>query len=102
MFEKIHKYAERLEQENKKLQEAFDTQAKVHDVLNRDYVKVRDDKNRYEQTLLALLNIIAEQDQDVLIDIIVDTLNGFELDERYKKDALEGTNFLTQFMGVND
>lgn len=99
MFEKIHKHVEWLEKENKQLREAYDTQARVHDKLNQDYIEVRDERNRYEQTLLALLNISAEHDYDVFIDIIVDALNGYGLDEQFQEDALEGTNFLAQFMG---
>lgn len=53
---------------------------------------------RYEKVLCALLNISANTDQDILIDIIVDALAGHGLMEQYEQDALEGSNLLAQYL----
>lgn len=71
------------------LEEQLDISQYLH---KKEFDKVR----RYEKALCAILNIVAEQGQDGLIDIITDALNGHELMSQYEADALEGTNLLAQ------
>lgn len=54
--------------------------------------KLRNTLLRYEKSLCALLNIAYEATQDRMIDIITDTLKGFDLMEQYENDVLEGKN----------
>lgn len=46
--------------------------------------------SRYEKALFALLNLSYASDQDILSDIIVDTLGGFELMKQYEANAEQG------------
>jgi hypothetical protein len=51
---------------------------------------------RCEKALCAILTIAYEDNCDEITDIITDSLTGFELNERYEKDALEGKKVIDE------
>jgi hypothetical protein len=56
---------------------------------------------RYEKALCALLKLSFVIDQDILVDIITNTLKGHELKDQFIKDALTGAVILGIYLKDN-
>jgi hypothetical protein len=62
-------------------------------------LKIQNDKTeRYEKALCALLKLANDADQDILIDIITNTLLGHELKDQFVKDSLTGAVILSIYL----
>jgi hypothetical protein len=72
------------------LEEAID----LNQYLVKENNKLQEMITRYEKAFNALFSIALETDQDVMIDIISDTLHGYDLMEQYEKYATEGKELL--------
>lgn len=53
---------------------------------------------RYEKALCALLKLACDSEQKVLIDIISDALQGYDLTEKHHQDSSEGKNILSKIL----
>jgi ribose transport system ATP-binding protein len=62
----------------------------IIDDLKRTLKTQTEKSERYEKALCALLKLSQEKDQDMLVDIITNTLKGHELKDQFIKDALIG------------
>lgn len=47
-------------------------------------------KENYKNALLAILNIAINENNNLLVDIAINSLHGFELDDKYLEDAKDG------------
>lgn len=85
----FHERVERdkLEQKIEKLKKELDKQMQIGYSFEGQVVDQQKEVKRYEKALHAILNISYKDDLDELVDIITDTLTGFELNEIYQKDA---------------
>jgi hypothetical protein len=65
-------------------------------------LKIQSEKTeRYEKALCALLKLSNDADQDILKDIITNTLLGYELKDQFVKDALTGAVILSIYIKEN-
>jgi hypothetical protein len=62
-----------------------------HLVVRDEYVSsLQEENERYKKALFALLNLSYESDADLCVDIITDTLGGYELMDFYHDDSIKG------------
>jgi hypothetical protein len=74
---------------------------KIIEDLKRSLKTQSEKTERYEKALCALLKLSYDIDQDILVDIITNTLKGCELKDQFIKDALTGAVILGIYLKDN-
>lgn len=74
---------------------------KIIEDLKRSLKTQSEKTERYEKALCALLKLSYDIDQDILVDIITNTLKGHELKDHFIKDALTGAVILSIYLKDN-
>lgn len=79
-----------------KLRNQVDILIEQLDISQRLHDKEFKDVERYKKVLLVLLSLTTESEQDILTDILTDTLLGYELMEQYEDKVEEGKEIVKE------